>query len=161
VAEDGVVHLLWVERALDERLREKFFPAARQRHALEYAQVREGRVIRRRTVLAAEEGRTQERPGRGRFQVAPDGRLFACFYVSGTDVGGAAVSENRLVEIHPDGVLGEPRRVPLQRPFTDFFTATVRGGSPMSRSLELLGIRSGSRRTLSYARIRLLQEENP
>ncbi len=45
--------------------------------------------------------------------------------------------------------------VPLKKPFTDFFTATVRAGSPPSKTLELLGTRQGSNATISFARIRI------
>ncbi len=155
IAPNGDVHLLWTERALDERLREEFFPEARQSYSLNYAVVRDGQVQSRRTLLAAEEGKSNERPGRGRFHVAPDHRLFVFFYVSGSDAGGKSVSENRLLEIGPDANVGPAGRVPLQRPFTEFFTATVRAGSPPSRTLELLGTRQGSGNTISYARIRI------
>jgi len=161
IADNGSVHLLWTERALDERLREKFFPDERQRHTLEYALVRGGRVIRRRTLLAAEEGKANERPGRGRFQVTTDGRLWVFFYVSGSDDQGRGVSENRLLEIRDDGSTSDSVRVSLQRPFTDFFTASVRGGSPPSDTLELLGSRAGSGRMLSYARIRIAEVSAP
>ncbi|MCP4592792.1 MAG: hypothetical protein GY842_18820, partial [bacterium] len=92
VGPDGKVHILWTERALDERLREKFFPEARQSHSLNYAVVREGKVLTRRTLLLAEEGGAQERPGQSRFHVTPKGRLLVCFYVSGADGSGRSVS---------------------------------------------------------------------
>jgi len=85
VAPDGAVHVLWTERALDERLRARFFPEAKQRHALEYAIVRDGRVTHRRTLLEAGEGLGREVPGQHRFQVTPDGRLFVFGYVSGVN----------------------------------------------------------------------------
>lgn len=155
LANDGQVHVLWTERAIDERLRDKFFPEAKQSYALNYAVLREGEVVLRRTLLRAEEGGSNERPGRGRFHVTPGGRLFVFFYVSGTSVRGARVSENRMLEITPDGRAGDSVRVPLERPFTEFFTATVRAGSPPSHALELLGTRQGSGTTVSYARIRI------
>jgi hypothetical protein len=155
IAPDGDVHVLWTERALDERLREKFFPDAKQSHALNYAVVREGKVLLRRTLLMAEEGKSNERPGRGRFHVTPDHRLFVFFYVSGSDASGKSLSENRLLEIGPDASVGPAVRVPLNKPFTEFYTATVRAGSPPSRTLELLGTRQGSGGTISYARIRI------
>jgi hypothetical protein len=155
VGPDGTVHILWSERALDERLRERFFPEAKQRHSLNYAVVRDGTVLSRRALLAAEEGKSNERPGRGRFHLTPDNRLFVFFYVSGTDTTGSAVSENRLLEILPDGSAGKAAPVPLQRPFTSFFTATVRAGSPPSNTLELLGTRQGSGTVISFARIKL------
>jgi len=155
IAPDGKVHIVWTERALDERLREKFFPEAKQSHALNYAVVREGKVLSRRTLLVAEEGQSNEQPGRGRFHVTPDGRLFVFFYVSGSDAKGQSISENRLLEIGSDGTIGPAVRVPLQRPFGSFYTATVRAGSPPSRTLELLGTRQGSGNTIGYARIRI------
>jgi hypothetical protein len=117
--------------------------------------IRRSEVLSRRTLLAAEEGKSDERPGRGRFQVTPDNRLFVFFYVQGQDAAGRPVSENRLLEILPDGSPGEAVRVPLNKPFTDFYTATTRAGSPPSRTLEILGTQPGSSTTISFARIRV------
>ncbi|MGE5294168.1 MAG: hypothetical protein ACM3VT_05015, partial [Solirubrobacterales bacterium] len=77
------------------------------------------------------------------------------FYVQGSDANGRSISENRLAEIRPDGSAGDAVRVPLTRPFADFYTATTRAGSAPSQTLELLGIRQNSSSTISYARIRI------
>ena len=154
-APDGTVHLIWTERALDERLRAKFFPEAKQSHAVNYATVRDGKVILRRTLVLAEEGKPGETGSCPRFQVAPDNRLFVICYVSGKGPDGKAVSENRLFEIYAGGEIGTPVKVPLTKPFTSYFTATVRAGSPPSKTVELLGQREGASLTMSYARIRL------
>jgi hypothetical protein len=156
IAPDGDVHILWTERALDERLREKFFPEAQQSHALNYAVLREGKVVLRRSLVEAREGGSREIPSGGRFQVTPDGRLFVFFYVQGVDPSGKGVSENRVLEILKDGSSSSPVRVPLKSPFTSAFTATVRAGSPPSETLELLGQQAGKPKTISYARIRLV-----
>jgi hypothetical protein len=156
-APDGAVHLLWTERALDERLRAKFFPEAKQSHALNYAVLREGRVVLRRTLALAEENGSQEVPGRGCFQVTPQGRLFVFFHVSGRNAEQQPVSENRVMEVRADRAPGPAARVPLKRPFTDFLSATIRAGSPPSDRLEILGQRQGQGNTLSYARIRLAE----
>jgi len=155
VAPDGAVHLLWTERAIDARLREEFFPDEKQSHALNYAVVREGKVTSRRALLLSEEGKSNEIPGRGRFQVTPEGRLFVFCYVSGSDAQGNPLSENRLMELRAEGDAGPWITVPLTHPMSDCFTATVRGGSPRSRTLELLGHRAGHPNVISYARIRL------
>jgi hypothetical protein len=155
VAPEGTVHILWTERAIDERLRQEFFPDQKQSHTLQYAKVRAGKVVSRRTLLKAEEDGAGEIPGRGRFQVTPDGRLLVFYYVHGKDASGKAVSENRLMELRPDGTIGPQVRVPLKHPLSDYFTATVRAGSPPSVVLEVLGHRVGSFNTVSYARIRL------
>ncbi len=154
-APDGNVHVLWTERATDTRLREKFFPDVKQTTALNYALIRDGKVTRRRTLVLGGEGASGEIPGRGRFQVTPEGRLFVVYYLSGKDSKGRVVSENRLMEILANGGATEPVTVPLKHPMGSFFTATVRAGSPAANLLELLGQRVGTPATISYARIRL------
>ncbi|MGO8927840.1 MAG: hypothetical protein ACLQU3_13250 [Limisphaerales bacterium] len=152
---DGSAHLVWTERALDERLRAKFFPEAKQSNAINYAIVREGKVVLRRALMLAEEGKPGEIGSSPRFQVTPDNRLFVICYVNGQGADGKAVSENRLIEILPGSEVSAPVRLPFNRPFTSYFTATVRGGSPASKTLDLLGQRQGVPMTMSYARVRL------
>jgi hypothetical protein len=152
---DGAAHIVWTERALDERLRMKFFPEAKQSHAINYALVREGKIVFRRTLTLAEEGKPGEIGGTPRFQVTSDNRLFVIYYASGKGADGKAVSENRLIEIHADGEVSAAVALPFKKPFTAYFTATVRGGSPPSRAVELLGQREGAPLTLSYGRVRL------
>jgi hypothetical protein len=155
VARDGDVHVTWMERAIDERLRAKFFPDARQTNSLRYAVVREGKVILRRTI----EESTEDKPGISgswpRLQPTPNHRLFVFYYASGVGADGKPVSENRVREILSEGKMTPAVRVPLQLPFHSYFTATVRGGSPSSRTLELLGNQGSKANTLSYARVRL------
>jgi len=155
VAPNKDVHLTWTESAIDVRLREKFFPDARQTNSLRYAIIRNGKVILRRTI----EESTEDKPGIagawGRFQPTPNHRLFLFYYASGVGPDGKTVSENRVREILPGGEIGQAVRVPLRKPFALCFTATVRAGSPPSRTLELLGNHVGMTYTISYARVRL------
>ncbi len=157
VAPDGAVHIIWSERAIDERLRERFFPEEKQRHQLNHAVLREGQVVSRRTLHEGGEDLSAEIPGRARFHITPDNRLFVFYFVSGSDPEGNPVSENRLIEIHEDGTSSPPVPVPLADPFTSFFTATPRAGSPASNVLELLGECRLTQRTIRYARVRLLE----
>ena len=155
VAPDGRVHLLWTERAIDPRLREKFFPGEKQSHALAYAVVDRGKVVLRRTLALAEEGVSGEIASYARFHVLPDARLFVFFYVGGHRPDGKPVSENRLMEVGSDGTVGPAAVVPLKHPFSEYFTATVRAGSAPSDLLDVLGHRAGAGNTISYARIRV------
>ena len=82
-----------------------------------------------------------------------DGRLFAFYYVHGRDAAGKAVSEDRLMELRSDGTSGPEIRVPLKHSLREYFTATVRAGSPPSHVLDLLGYCAGVANTVSYARI--------
>lgn len=155
VAADGAVHIVWSERALDERLRAKFFPEAKQSHSLNYVLLREGQIAHRTTVEHSTEDQPAIVGSAARFQITPEGRLFLIYYASGKGSDGRQVSENRLREVLAEGGFGPAVRVPLRRPFASYFTATVRAGSPPSRTLELLGEQQGRDKTISFARIRL------
>ena len=90
------------------------------------------------------EGLSGVLPECARFHATPAGRLAVFYFVKGTDSAGATVGENRLLEVRSDGTVSEPVRVPLKYPlggFLGFFTATTRGGSPSSNTLDLLGYR--------------------
>ncbi len=150
---DGLVHLVWSERAIDERLRERFFPQTRQSHAINYARLRQGEILLRRTLALAEEGVSEEIPSAPRFQITPAGRLYVIYYVGGRDPAGRAVSENRLLEVRRDGSPGPAVRVPLEHPLHNFFTATPRAGSPLSTTLDLLGAPADAPLTIRYARV--------
>jgi hypothetical protein len=152
---DEGAHVVWTERAIDERLRARFFPEARQRHELNHAILRGGRVVSRRTLLAVNEGKPGLIASLPRLHETPEGRLLLFCYVQGTDEGGKSVGENRLMELGRDGVPGPWVRVGLEHPLTSYFAATPRAGSAPSKYLDLLGTRGGAANTISYARIRI------
>ncbi len=149
------VHIMWLERALDERLRAKFFPEAKQSRSLNYAIVQDGRILQRQVLLVVEEGREGMTPHFARFHVSKAGRLFVLCYVTGQDTSGHAVSENRMFELLPGGSITDPVTVPLTHPFVNFFTATVRAGSPQSDTIDILGQPAGRSNTIAYAQIEL------
>ena len=155
IGPNGDAHFLWNERSLDARLREKFFPGEKLTYALKHAVVRDGKMVEQDTLAEGGEGLSGEIPGVGRLQATDDGRLFVFYYCSGADAAGKAVSENRLLEILPNGRHSSPVKVALEHPFTGFFTATERGGSPPSKTLDVLGECAGVPLTVRYARIRL------
>ena len=152
----GRAHLLWLEQSVwDTRVRDKFFPDEPQTYALMYGIVDQGKVVRKtRLAFGGEKQTSKEIPGYGRFQATPDGRLFVFYYAGGADAQGRSVSENRLLEILPDGTLSAPVRVPLEHPFTTFMTATERGGSAPSATLDILG--ANDQPGINYARVSLL-----
>ena len=173
--DDGRVHILWMEYPIGRKLRDEHFPDIRRITGMKYAIVEEGKVVFRRTLVEGGEGLSGVIPTSGRFQVAPAGRLFVFYYVEGTNPSGEMIRENRLMEVHPDGNVGDPVLVPMKHPlggFLAFFTATTRGGSPPSETLDVLGSRAHTPDTprtagkykqhemtfpnkISYARIRL------
>ncbi|NSW55916.1 MAG: hypothetical protein HPY44_07885 [Armatimonadetes bacterium] len=157
VDEDGAAHVLWYEGPISQALRDQHFPDIKRIHAIRYAVLREGEIIRQSTIMETGEGLGNEVPGaRPRFQVTSEGRLFAVLFVSGWDAAGKRYWENRVVELLPDGSQGQPVRLPLKFPLSEFFTATPRGGSPASATLDLIGTRVGAPvTTLYYARVKL------
>jgi hypothetical protein len=153
----GRAHLLWREQTVwDARVRDKFFPGLPIRHGLHYAVMESGEVIRRSVLVEGGEGASGEIPQWARLHATPEGRLFMFYHVTGTDAAGRAVSENRLLEIGPDGRPGPPVPVPLTKPFARYFvTASERGGSPPSPILDVMGVTDGDP-AIRYARINLL-----
>lgn len=150
----GRAHILWIEQSVwNPKVRDRFFPDEPATHALMYGIIDGGKVTRKvRLAIGGEGHESQAIPGWGRFQATPDGRLFVFSYMSGT---GEGISENRLQEIYGDGTFSEPVRVDLACPFTNFMTATERGGSAPAATLDLYGAAEG-REGMSYARVRLL-----
>lgn len=144
------VHILWTERAIDTRLRDKFFPQEKQSHALNYAALRDGRVILRKTLLEA----VEEQPGVlcsfARFWITPADRLFVFCYAQDVGPQGASPGDNRLFEILPGGEPGPATRVPLRKPLTSFYTAAPRAGSPPSWTLDLLGLADDEPTVMRY-----------
>jgi hypothetical protein len=152
----GRAHLLWLDQSIgDVRLRERFFPGVPLSYSLEYAIINKGRIEHRTTLVHGGEGLSPEIPGFARLHATPDGRLFVFYFCGGTDDTGHPVSENRILELHSDGTPGTPVPVPLDHPFTRFMTATERGGSPPSNTLDLLG-EAVDRAGISSARLTVL-----
>ena len=159
VAPDESVHLLWTEKAIDIRLRERFFPEEKQSEALCHAVIRDGKIEKRNNVLISHEGDDKQFDSKGRFHVTPDNRLWVVCYIHGTEKNKKTgekkfISENRIVEIINEKPSGKFRTIPLEKPFSTFFTATVRAGNAPSEILDLHGYCENSEH-IRYAAIRL------
>lgn len=151
----GDVRILWTERAIDTRLREKFFPREEQSYALQYAVLRDGNVVLRKTLLESSETNPGVVCSFARFHVTPDHRLFVFCYAEDVAAEGGSERGNRLFEIVEDGQPGAMVAVPLQSPLTSFYTATPRAGSAPSWTLDLLGTAAGSPTAVRYVRLTL------
>jgi len=149
VERSGEVQLLWTERAIDERLRTKFFPGARQSHALKLVRLKDGKIAMRRTLMESNEGENKPTASAARFHATSDGRLFVFLHVGGQSAG------NRLVELGVEGPLGEGVAIPFSSAFTSYFTATPRAGTKPSEYLDVLGVQNGRDNTIRYARVRV------
>ena len=159
VMPDDTVHLLWTERAINTQLREKFFPDAKQSEALCHAVVRDGKILKRNDIAIRHEGETKPVASTGRFHATPDGRLWVVYYVSGAERDTVTnerknVSENRIMEIKNGEPTGNFQTIPLAKPFSRLFTASVRAGNVPSVVLDLHGTCPNSEQ-LRYAAVRL------
>jgi hypothetical protein len=155
VDSSDIVHVVWTESTPDEQLRDKFFANATPRQHIQYARLRRGSVLSRRSLVLGGTAAAGERPSHPRFHVLPDQRLLVFYAVTATLPDGGLKSENRLVELQPDGDSTAPVTVPLAHPLTRYYTASPRAGSPLSDTLDLLGCRAATPLTISYARVRL------
>ncbi len=151
VAPDGSVYVLWYERALDERLKEKFFPDERQSESLNFAIIDDGKVVLKKTIIIG--GTDEIVPGWGRFQVTEDYRLFVFYYVHGGDNN---IKENRMVEISLKGnhTVSKSVKIGAQRPLKQFYTATVRAGSAPSSVLDVYG--KDDKNEMRYLQIKII-----
>ena len=181
---EGTLHLLWYRAPINRLFRDEHFPDIKRRYAICYATIRDGKVNHRKTLVEAGEGLCGAVPteienedsilpwkikGRKvvedpistpRFHVTPDRRLFVIYYVSGSGEASEPISENRILEIYPNGGTSPPIGIPLEHPLTEFFTATMRAGCEPSFTIDLLGYRRGgfglftdTPTTLSYAQV--------
>lgn len=152
----GRVHLIWIERAIDERLREKFFPHATQSWSLNYAIVKRGQVVHRQTLKRYEESDTACDIQFARFHAAPKGRLFVFSYSREWDsVNKKRIPIHQIVEIMADTTPGVPQTITLASPLTDFYSANTRAGSPTSNTFHLIGLTLAEPRTVTHVALEL------
>jgi hypothetical protein len=136
VSPENQVYILWYERALDERLWKDFFPEENQSESLNFAIIKDGKVIFRKSIVTSATG--EEVPGWARFQITDKNRLFVFYYVHG---GPGDIRENRMVEISLTGdhEISPPVKVNVKRPLSIFYSANVRAGSPPSSIMDIYG----------------------
>jgi hypothetical protein len=162
----GTVHLLWYRAPMLRSLRDSLYQDIKLVYTIEYATIRNGAIIRRQTLVRAEDGRDNIFPtdierensifiqsngekifcqhiATPRFHIVPDGRIFVVYFVSGMIDNGAQISENRILQVFADGTISTPVTIPLKHPLSQFFTATPRAGCMPSFTLDLLGHRRG------------------
>lgn len=155
IAPDGASHILYIRSNTTPVLRDRHFPGLPQLRSLEYVVVREGKVARRQMLHISGEGLATGPVTYGRFHSTPDGRLWAVYFGESPNEFGAMETALHLMTVYPDLDREHPVRVHLKDNFSTFFTATERGGSRPSYTLDLFGVTRDST-VLSHARIDLL-----
>jgi hypothetical protein len=161
---DGTVHLLWHQNPINLKLRDEFWPDIKCVYAMKYARVKNGKILLKKALIESGdvekatriEGMEKYSISWGRFHVTDDNRLFMIFYLSGTNKVGQQQNENRILEIYRDGSVSSSQRIPLENPMSFFMTATHRGGTLPSKTIDLVGYGANERLKVHYARIKLL-----
>jgi hypothetical protein len=152
LAPDGEAHLLYVRQKTTPLLREKYFPDIPLRASLEHVVMKGGQVVRRATLMEGGEGLAGGLwPQWARFH-SPDGRRLLVVYARIVAAPGGQKRENGILPLLP--AAGEPQPLALSEPFTAFFTATERGGSAPSKTLDLFGLGADGTK-MRYARVGL------
>jgi hypothetical protein len=139
ISPNNEIYLLWTDRALDERLREEFFPNEKQHQSLRYAIVKNGKIQKQCILTEWNEGKGGEQPGGARFHVDTDGRLYVVYYVRGTSKDGQSFAENRIVRVGESGIVGNAVSLQVKNPLSNFFTNTIRAGCLPSNRIDLFG----------------------
>ena len=154
VAPDGSAHIIWTERAIDERLQAQFYPNSRQSYQLNYAVVSGGKVIQKCNLI--ESSKQGEIPGRARLHATPDNQLFSIIYISGINASGKSISENRIMKLDGSGSMTKVwQTIPFKKPFNDFFTASERAGCSPSNYIDILGTQINAPMKIAYARVKI------
>jgi hypothetical protein len=152
-----LVHVVWAEFPIHPKLRQEYFPDIKRTQAIKYAQLRDGKILHRRALLEGGEGAGNEFPSTPRFQILPDNRLILVYAVECRGPG-KTTRENRLLGLSAEGVPGPSVTIPLEYPLSNYFTATTRGGSAPSTTLDLFGVRfqpPPGDPAMCYARVKL------
>jgi len=154
IGPDGSAHVLYLKSNVQSAvMRDRYSPGLPILRTLEYTVLKEGKIVKRETLLVGGEVESEMDPGYGRFHATADGRLWAvCSATKRSDTASAPTLF--LMQVFPERDRDHPVEVTLQDPFSVFFTATERGGSRPSNTLDLFGIgRDGQ--TLQYAEVQL------
>jgi hypothetical protein len=152
VDEAGAAHLLYLKRPHQyEFIRDKYFPGQAMTARLEYAVVKEGKVVSSGTLAQTPQGAAGFEPSFGRFHVTSNGDLYVI--AAGTSIEkDQRLSGNYLGRIGARGEQPAFERIELKHPFHNFFTNTLRGGSAPSDVIDLFGT-ADDNPNLRYARI--------
>lgn len=145
----GDLHMVWVEAALDLRLRDRFFPSQKQARELNYGVVRDGLLLRKTSLLSIQENQSGPAAHAPRLHVAPDGRMFVFFYVNSNEGSAEKFSENRLAEIQ-NNQMRNMRRINLTTPLNHYVVATRRLGNRSSYFFDVLGISPGDSNSVRH-----------
>jgi hypothetical protein len=148
LSDNGDAHLLYLKSTIQyESMRDRFFLGQELVTSLEYVRLVDGQVEERKTLIRKSEDEGDLKPTYGRFHRKKDGTLVTVV----TALYSEEKAANYLLRLGEDEV---PEYLGLEQGLRPFFTATERGGSLPSDTLDLFGFGSEPN-SMRYARVSL------
>jgi len=167
LAPDGRLHVVYQKHPIHPKLRDAHFPDIKRDWRLCYALLKDGKVLRKRVLLAGGETTGPLHPfgyiGHPRLHITPDHTLFVLCNLKGLTPETRLQSGAHAVRIGTDGAISTPVRIPLERPIgSAFFTATPRAGNRLTEAADLLIADTIDGKPVArYARIRFCPPRSP
>jgi hypothetical protein len=153
VDDSGAAHILYLKRPHQyEFIRDKYFPGQAMTVHLEYAVIKDGEIVTKKTLAKTGGDSKNLQPSFARFHIGRNGELYTI--VAGTLTGAGGGFGNHIARILPGSARPTFTRIGLKHPFGNFFTNTHRGGSEPSDVIDMFGVADDGP-NLRYARIRL------
>lgn len=133
VRDDGRVHVIWIEHALNTNIRDRFYPDEKQSWSLMHALLENGKVLEKHALRTKEEGSADPEPRWARFHLPGDGRLMVVYHEKGdSPVTG-------VLELDDEGRIVDYADVSLKTHFDQSFNASHRCGNAPGPYIDLLG----------------------
>ncbi|MDX9954694.1 MAG: hypothetical protein RBT75_11385 [Anaerolineae bacterium] len=154
LASDDTLYLTWSATALDERLRDRYFPHQRQSKAIELATVRNGKIASKRQLIRFEDGVAGWYPNTPRFHATSDGRLSLFLYMHDYRGLREKLTGNFLIELSGDRIK-KINPLPMEAPLGWYVVASDRLGNTPSDFLDVLGNEPGQELVVRHAEVQI------
>ncbi|HSW47272.1 MAG TPA: hypothetical protein VLM89_17045 [Phycisphaerae bacterium] len=152
----GAAHLLYLKRPhANAVIREKYFPQSADTAHLEYAIVKDGNVVSRRTLAETTRTTGGLTPGYARFHVADGEKPYVVANGTMTGRDGKSFTDMFLADLTIETDKPMFQRLNVKTPLSNFFTNTPRGGSKPGNIIDLFGVGGADQLALRYVRVRL------
>ncbi len=152
LAPDATVHAVWEEAAIDDRLRERFFPDQVQKRTINYKKIINGKIVSASEVFPVSKTSNGIVAHWPRIQAVIGDNIALLVYVDGIEMNGSKISKNELLLLYGDNpvkIIG----IPMDSPLYPYIHATSRAGGKYDGKLDVLGFEVGKGDTLKHAEI--------
>ncbi|MCJ8329694.1 MAG: hypothetical protein HRT89_06320 [Lentisphaeria bacterium] len=144
------VWLLWYGRELSNsrKIKAAFPTKKKQRVTLYCSLLSNGKLVSTKAIYDWKEGQKGAQPGRwARFHTTPAGKRYVLYYAGA----------NYIVQVKNGKTVGKAVKLPIKNHVKMFFIPTVRNGSTLSNTIEMIGQKKWARsaHSIYYFRIKI------